>query len=65
VILEESDWGVWLGEAEGDPKTLLRSPREVILRMWPVSRNVNTAANNGPDLLEPLNESAQHGLALR
>jgi putative SOS response-associated peptidase YedK len=54
VVLEEADWSVWLGEAEGDPKLLLRPPQEEALRLWPVSRQVNTPRNDGPDLLAPL-----------
>ena len=65
VILEEPDWPVWLGEADGDPKTLLRPAREGILRMWPVSRKVNKPANNGPNLLESRTQPEQSGLALR
>ncbi len=45
---------VWLGEAEGDPKSLLRPAAEGALRVWPVSRDVNTPRNNGPDVLAPL-----------
>lgn len=26
AILEQADWPVWLGEAEGDPVALLRAP---------------------------------------
>lgn len=51
VILEASDWPVWLGEVEGDPAALLRPSPAGTLRIWPVSRAVNTPANNGPELL--------------
>jgi len=64
VILDEAEWPVWLGEVEGDPKAVLRPACEGILRMWPVNRNVNTPANNGPDLLESLGQPEQSGLAL-
>jgi putative SOS response-associated peptidase YedK len=65
VILEESDWPAWLGEAEGDPKSLLRPAPEGILGIWPVSRKVNSPANNGPDLLVTIGELEQTDLALR
>jgi len=65
VILEESDWPVWLGETEGDPKSLMRPASEGMLRIWPVSRKVNSPANNGPELLDVVSEPQQSGLALR
>jgi putative SOS response-associated peptidase YedK len=45
---------LWLGEAEGDPATLLRPADEDVLRLWPISTAVNAVRNNGPDLLAPL-----------
>jgi putative SOS response-associated peptidase YedK len=44
VVLEQADWPVWLGEAEGDPQALLRPPWEDVLRTWPISRRVNKPA---------------------
>ncbi len=35
VILERSDWPVWLGAAPGDPALLLHPPPAVTLRVWP------------------------------
>ena len=52
VVIEEADWPVWLGEAEGDPAALLHPPATGTLRVWPVSREVNRPANNVPALLE-------------
>jgi putative SOS response-associated peptidase YedK len=54
VILEPPDWPVWLGEVEDDPATLLRPSPDGTLRMWPVSRAVNTPRNNSAELLEPI-----------
>jgi putative SOS response-associated peptidase YedK len=54
VILEQAHWALWLGETDGDPATLLHGPPNGILRFWPVSRAVNAARNNGPELIEPL-----------
>jgi putative SOS response-associated peptidase YedK len=51
VILEPADWPAWLGEAEGDPATLLRAAADDVLRFWPVSRAVNAVKNNSADLL--------------
>jgi len=52
VIVEEADWPVWLGEAEGDPTLLLRPAQEGVLRLWSVSRAVNNVRNDGPELLD-------------
>ena len=57
VILEPSDWPVWLGEVEGEPSALLRQAEEGVLRLWPVSTSVNSVRNNGADLLRPMQES--------
>jgi len=54
VILEQKDWPVWLGEVEGVPVELLRPTGENVLRIWPVSRSVNSPRNNGPELLESI-----------
>jgi putative SOS response-associated peptidase YedK len=54
VILEPGDWPLWLGETEGDPATLPHPALDHTLRIWPVSRAVNTPRNNGPELLKPV-----------
>lgn len=38
LILDETDWPLWLGEAPGDPATLLRPPVETRLALWSVGR---------------------------
>jgi putative SOS response-associated peptidase YedK len=53
VIIERTDWSVWLGEAAGDPSALLRPAAEVLLRFWPVDKKVGNVRNDGPNLLEP------------
>ena len=50
VIVEPDGWPLWLGEVEGDATTLLH-PAGDVLRCWPVSRRVNSPANNNADLL--------------
>jgi putative SOS response-associated peptidase YedK len=52
VILEPADWPTWLGEAEGDPTALLHPAADHVLRLWPVSRRVNTPKNNDAQLLD-------------
>jgi putative SOS response-associated peptidase YedK len=53
VIIERSDWPLWLGEAEGDPQSLLQAAPEDVLRVWPVDKKVGNVRNDGPELLEP------------
>jgi putative SOS response-associated peptidase YedK len=53
VIVEPADWPLWLGEADGDPGTLLR-PSDAALRIWPVSTRVNSVRNNDAALLDPV-----------
>ena len=49
VILAAGDWAEWL--EGGDPARLLRPAPDELLRLWPVSKAVNTPRNNGPELL--------------
>jgi putative SOS response-associated peptidase YedK len=56
VILEEPDWATWLGEEQGDPKALMAPAPNDILRLWPVSRAVNSVRNDGADLLDGLDD---------
>ena len=51
VILEPAAWPVWMGEKEGDFAALLRPAPAGTVRLWPVSRAVNSVRNNGPELL--------------
>ena len=53
VIIEPADWPLWLGEAEGDPSSLLRPAAEDVLRAWPVGKAVGNVRNDGPELLKP------------
>jgi putative SOS response-associated peptidase YedK len=56
VILEPEDWSAWLGEVEGDAATLLRPAGDDVLKVWPVSRQVNSPRNNGAELLKPIGQ---------
>ncbi len=58
MIVEEADWPIWLGEGEGDPAALLRPAAEGVLRLWPVSRAVNSVRNNSAELLDRTDDSA-------
>jgi putative SOS response-associated peptidase YedK len=52
VILESEDWPTWMGEVDGAPANLLRPAADDVLKVWPVSKQVNSPENNGADLLE-------------
>lgn len=54
VILEPTDWPVWLGEQPGDPAIPLRASSDGILRLWQVDKRVGNVRNDGPDLLTPV-----------
>jgi putative SOS response-associated peptidase YedK len=58
VIIEETDWPVWLGEADGEPQALMHAVPSAGLRVWPISRAVNSVKHDGPELLEPHNAAA-------
>lgn len=51
VVLEAADWPLWLGEAEGPYRDLMR-PSAAGFRTWQVSTKVNNVRNDGPELLE-------------
>lgn len=53
VIVAQADWPLWLGEAPGDPRALIRPAPTGTLKHWIVSRRVNAPANNDAALLEP------------
>jgi len=51
VILEQKDWQMWLGAAEGDYAAPMRPAANGLLRVWPVDRRVGSPRNNDPELL--------------
>lgn len=61
VILERAGWDVWLDRGVEDidavRRLLVPAPPRV-LQMWPVSTRVNNVANEGPELLEPVEAEA-------
>ena len=56
VILEASTWQRWLDDAPpGTPFTdLFLSYSAADMEALPVSKRVNSPANEGPDLIEPV-----------
>lgn len=57
LILNEADWGVWLGEDKGDPGALMRPVSSDGLERWQVGRAVGNVRNNGPELAERVPEA--------
>jgi putative SOS response-associated peptidase YedK len=57
VILDEADWGKWLGEeklSESELLALLRPCPAERLKLWPVSAKVGNVKNDAPELAELL-----------
>jgi len=66
VLLPKSEWSHWLNPATSSEQVseLLDPEGEAQLRVgsldaFPVSRMVNAVRNNGPDLVEPIQEEAE------
>jgi hypothetical protein len=53
VILAPGDYARWLGE-EPDPHDLMRPFPAALMRMWPISTQVNKPENDDPSILEPI-----------
>ncbi len=65
VRLDRDQWDAWLDPASHDVDqllALLRAPATVRLRARPVSYLVNSARNDGPDLVEVLPGEVQSPL---
>ncbi len=56
VILEEGDWGKWLGEEGHGAALLMQPPAEGVVRTYRVGKAVNSNRASGPELLEPLED---------
>ena len=56
-MLQEADWPLWLGETDGDHVALLRPADDDVLKLWPVSRAVNSVRNNGAELLDRVDDA--------
>ena len=55
VILEPDDWAAWLENA-AKAMDLMRPAKKDVLRLWPVSRAVNSVRNNGAELLDRVDD---------
>ncbi|WP_296418767.1 SOS response-associated peptidase [Pseudooctadecabacter sp.] len=56
VILEPSDWGLWLGEEGKGAATLMQATGEDTLQFRRVDRAVNSNRASGPELIEPIDD---------
>jgi putative SOS response-associated peptidase YedK len=52
LVLDQSDWPVWLGEAPGDAGALLRPAAPDTIVAWKVGRDIGNSRINGPELLQ-------------
>ena len=57
LILDESTWEAWLA-GDAAAAALMVPAQGDTLRMWPVSRAVNSVRNNGVELIAPVLEGA-------
>lgn len=58
VLIQPKDWAAWLDPrtASEDVAGLLSPAPDDVLEAWPVSKAVSRAANEGPQLMEPMTE---------
>jgi putative SOS response-associated peptidase YedK len=63
VVLSKSDWPQWMGEADGDLAGLMTPCSDDVLRVWPVSSDVNSPRHNRPELLLPADPTTGHETA--
>lgn len=54
VVVEEADWGKWLGEEGHGAATLMHTPGEEVLAFHQVGQAVNSNRAEGPELIEPI-----------
>lgn len=59
VVVEASDWPVWLGEADGAAAALLRTADDRVLDVWPVGRAVNSVRNDDATLLDRVERTGE------
>jgi putative SOS response-associated peptidase YedK len=65
MSLPPDEWDAWLDPATPDPLALLRPAVAGAIRVTPVSTEVNSVRNNGPQLLAPTSAGTTVGRARR
>ena len=58
LVLEPAAWPGWLGEIDTDPVEMLQPAPDGTLHLWAVSRAVNAVRNNGPELIDQVDDPA-------
>ena len=58
LVLEEGDWDAWLGKDAGRAAALMIPAPADALRIWPVSRAVNSVRNDWAELIAPIHDGA-------
>jgi putative SOS response-associated peptidase YedK len=61
VLLPRQTWADWLDPATDDPDyllSLLEPAPDDVLEMYPISTQVNNVRNQGPELVQPIEEVA-------
>ncbi len=53
VVIEQDQWGKWLGEEGKGAATLMHAPAEDVLTHHRVSKEVNSNRAEGPELIKP------------
>lgn len=54
VIVEQADWGLWLGEDGKGAARLMTAAPDAVIAMYRVGQAVNSNRARGPELIEPL-----------
>ena len=54
LVLERSNWGLWLGEEGHGASVLMKPTDDETLNAYRVSKNINSNRPSGPDLISPI-----------
>ena len=54
LVLERSNWGLWLGEEGHGASVLMKPTNDETLNAYRVSKNINSNRSSGPDLISPI-----------
>lgn len=57
VIVEQDNWGLWLGETGKGAARLMQAAADDVLEFYRVDPRVNSNRASGPELIEPLEEA--------
>lgn len=56
VILDEENWGLWLGEEGKGAARLMEAPEPEVIDFYRVDKAVNSNRAKGPELIEPFED---------